>query len=245
MSRKSRSSRPVKLEERQQHHLKEAIRYESEKSPTRASHHASKTLELNPDNTAALLIYARTAVLTGHPQKALEKLDRLESLLDDRLDAGQTKQAFFHILIVRTTALEKTGDPEAAETTADALVELTPEKHLAFLNRAAIRFERKNFRGALDDLHHATSMVGPNASLQCLIGENYQSIAFHHIDHPHPDYSPEQSLDEARNYFHRAVHHLHTAADLDPQHPGAGPALEHLLTHAEEFGLYPDGSEKP
>ena len=246
MSRKSRRSRSVKLEDRESHHVAEALRFDMDHDCARAIHHATKALELNANNTAALFLFARTAAVTGQPERALERINHLESLLNEvELDDDQNRQSRSHILLVRTAALTQMGDLEAAEANADDLVELTPSEHHVFIARAAIRNGRDNFRGALDDLHHAASIKAPDAALHRLLGENYQGIAMEYREHPHPDCSPEQATDEARHWFHKAMHHFHTSDQLDPTYQGPGPDLRNLLKHAAGFGLNPDGTDVP
>ena len=244
MSRQSRRSRSVKLEDRESHHVAEALRFDMDHEYARAIHHATKALELNANNTAALFLFARAAAVTGQPERALERINHLQSLLNEvELDDGQDRQSRSHILLVRATALTKMGDLEAAEANADELVELTPGDHQVFITRAAIRNRRNNFRGALDDLHHAASIKTPDATLHRLLGENYQGIAIERKDHPHPDCSPEQAMNDARHYFHKAMHHFHTSDELNLAHHSPGPDLRDLLEHAAEFGLNPDGTD--
>ena len=212
----------------------------------RAIHHATKALELNENNTAALFLFARSAAVSGQPEKALERVDRLESILSQlELDDDQNRQSRSHILLVRTAALTQMGDLEAAEANADELVALTPREHHVFIVRAAIRNGRDNFRGALDDLHHAASITPPDSKLHRLLAENYQGIAMERRDHPHPDCSPEQAMDDARHYFHKAMHHFQTSDELNPIYDGPGPGLRDLLEHTAEFGLNDDGSDIP
>ena len=244
MSRESRRSRSVRLEDREKHHVAEALRFDMDHDLPRAIHHATKALELNENNTAALFLFARSATVTGQPEKALERVDRLESILNHlELDESRIRKSRSHILLIRTAALSKMGNLEAAEANADELVELTPGEHHVFIVRAAIRNGRDNFRGAPDDLHHAASIKAPDSNLHRLLAENYQGIAMERRDHPHPDCSPEQAMDDARHYFHKAVHHFHTSDELNPIYHGPGPGLRDLLEHAAEFGLNPDGSD--
>ena len=244
MSRKSRRSRSVRLEDREKHHVAEALRFDMDHDFARATHHATKALELNANNAAALFLFARAAAVSGQPEKALERINHLESLLQEvELDDEQDRKSRSHILLVRTTALCKMEDLEAAKANADKLVELTPTEHHVFIARAAIRNKRDNFRGALDDLHHAASIKAPDAPLHRLLGENYHGMAMEYLNHPHPDCSPEQAMEEARRWFHKAIHHFHTSDQLDLTYNGPGPGLTDLLEHSAEFGLNPDGTE--
>ena len=245
MSRKSRRSRSVRLEERESHHVAEALRFDMDREFARAIHHATKALELNADNTAALYLFARAAAITGQPEKALERINHLESLLQEVELDDEDKESRSHILLVRTAAFSQMEDLEAAEASANDLVELTPTEHHVFIARAAIRNKRDNFRGALDDLHHAATIKAPDARLHCLLGENYQGMAMNFLNHPHPDCSAEQALEEARRWFHKAMHHFHTSDQLDLTYHGPGPGLTGLLEHSAKFGLNPDGKALP
>ena len=123
------------------------------------------------------------------------------------------------------------------------MIALNPSTRLGFMQRGTVRHDRGDYQGALEDLHHAESMRAPDAALHCMLGEAYQGLALSRLKLPHPDCSPEQNLDDARRFFHKAVHYLHAAVDLDPDFRHGQLALEHALTHAPDFRLNPDGSD--
>ena len=77
------------------------------------------------------------------------------------------------------------------------------------------------------------------------MGETLAHQAIHQIDVPHHDLSRSENIADARQTFHKAIHHLHTARDLDPNHPSAQQDLEHFIGHAADLYLSPEGEDLP
>ena len=106
--------------------------------------------------------------------------------------------------------------------------------------------DRGNYHGSLEDLRHAGTIREPDANLHCLTGEALANQAIHQLDTPHPNLSRSENIADARDTFHTAIHHLHTARDLNPHHPGAQKDLEHYIEHhADQFYISPAGEDLP
>ena len=231
-SPESNEDRAIALYQSAKQHL-EAQRYR------RAARDAAKSLKLLPDMPAPLLVYAKGAALSGDAQGSLEAFTKLVEMYED-----EDSQLIYNLYSGRAVAYSKLERYEEAENDTNAMIALDPASDLAWMQRGSVRLDQGNYQGALDDLRHAADISPPDATLHCLMGETLVNLALYRLDHAHPDCTPAQNLDDARSIFHQGIHHLHTACDMDPRHPGAPHSLDHALGHAADFKLNPDGSNQ-
>ncbi len=217
-----------------------ALVHEEKERYIPAMQDSKRCLELLPDMPGPLLVYARASNMVGNPHDAIAAYNRLFEVKE-----FQETEQHYAVLSERAVAKAKAGHQEDAEADTDRMIKLAPERYLAWFQRGSIRMDRGNYHGSLEDLRHAATLREPDDNLHCMTGEALAHQALHQLDVPHPDLSRKENIADARQTFHTAIHHLHTAQDLNPKHPGAQRDLEHYIGHASDFYISPEGEDLP
>ena len=187
---------------------------------------AERAATIMPDAPEPHAIAGRSLLILGFPDQAIAEFATAYELTAD--DDGR-----FDALRNRAWAHGVAGQLDHVENCLGEMLRIRPDCRSTLMRRAVTRGHRKDFHGALDDIHEAVRRHGPDADTHNLLGHAHRALAFQHLD-------DLGETEEAQRHMEKALLHLEMAIEHEDARPQAYVALQQTNACRHLFGMDED-----